>query len=171
MTEMSCFLSCGKQRSRREKMAIMMARSLNCSNEHCECVSQTAALIIFSLCNDTRCGNEQEALQLARRMRRAPVTLPSSIATHPVDTNYVRVEPVTGDDGGPILLLHGFDSSLLEWRRLIPELEKMGADAYAMDVLGWGFTGSEGVTSFGAGKVCCGGFIHTAQVSEICTIF
>lgn len=114
----------------------------------------------FSFCNDTRCGNEQEALQLARRMRRVPVTLPSSIAKHPVETNYVRVEPVTGDVGGPILLLHGFDSSLLEWRRLIPELENMGADAYAMDVLGWGFTGSEVVTSFGAGEVCRGCFMR-----------
>lgn len=36
----------------------------------------------------------------------------------------------------PIVMLHGFDSSSLEFRRLLPKLEAAGAEAYAVDVLG-----------------------------------
>lgn len=49
-------------------------------------------------------------------------------------------------------MLHGFDSSLLEFRRLLPKLEDLGAEVYAVDVLGWGFTQLAGVSSFGAGS-------------------
>lgn len=38
------------------------------------------------------------------------------------------------------MLLHGFDSSLLEFRRLIPLLREIGANAYAVDLIGWGFS-------------------------------
>ena len=86
-------------------------------------------------------------------MRRVPVAVPESISRTSVGTNYARTEVAAGDGGGeePILLLHGFDSSLLEFRRLLPQLEERGAEAYAMDVLGWGFTEISGVFSFGAG--------------------
>ena len=33
-------------------------------------------------------------------------------------------------------MLHGFDSSSLEFRRLLPKLEAGGAEVYALDVLG-----------------------------------
>lgn len=90
-------------------------------------------------------------------MQRAPVTVPNSIANGAVGTNFVRttraeagsIEDVDGED--PILMLHGFDSSLLEFRRLMPKLGELGAEAYAVDVLGWGFTQLSGVSSFGAG--------------------
>lgn len=41
-----------------------------------------------------------------------------------------------------MVLLHGFDSSALEFRRLVPLLhrELPEVDVYALDVLGWGFT-------------------------------
>jgi pimeloyl-ACP methyl ester carboxylesterase len=39
-----------------------------------------------------------------------------------------------------VVLLHGFDSSCLEWRRLAPALEAQGVGVLAVDLLGWGFT-------------------------------
>jgi len=50
----------------------------------------------------------------------------------------------------PIMLIHGFDSSCLEFRRLGPKLSAQGVDVYAVDVLGFGFTGLEGVVDFSA---------------------
>ncbi len=38
-----------------------------------------------------------------------------------------------------LVLLHGFDSSSLEYRRLLPLLGPLGLDSYAVDILGWGF--------------------------------
>ena len=39
----------------------------------------------------------------------------------------------------PIVFVHGFDSSSVEFRRLAPILERMGQEVYCIDVLGWGF--------------------------------
>lgn len=82
-------------------------------------------------------------------MRRVPVTMPESVSPNSVGTNFVSTGVEEGDE--PMLFLHGFDSSLLEFRRLLPELQADGAEAYAVDVLGWGFTDTKGVSSFGAG--------------------
>lgn len=46
------------------------------------------------------------------------------------------------------MLLHGFDSSLLEWRHSYPVLEDAGVETWAMDILGWGFSNAEGVKSY-----------------------
>lgn len=48
----------------------------------------------------------------------------------------------------PVMLLHGFDSSLLEWRYSYPLLEKAGVETWALDILGWGFSNAEGVKSY-----------------------
>ncbi len=52
-----------------------------------------------------------------------------------ISTSYVRL----GSGGTPILLLHGFDSSVMEWRRLQPLLAE-GCETWAVDLLGFGFT-------------------------------
>jgi pimeloyl-ACP methyl ester carboxylesterase len=61
------------------------------------------------------------------------------IATHlspePITTTYVH----QGSGGVPILLVHGFDSSVLEYRRLIPLLAEKN-ETWAVDLLGFGFT-------------------------------
>lgn len=44
-------------------------------------------------------------------------------------------------DPAPVLLLHGFDSSSLEFRRLLPLLER-SLEAWAVDLVGWGFSDS-----------------------------
>lgn len=41
----------------------------------------------------------------------------------------------------PVLLLHGFDSSSLEFRRLWPVLEE-SFETWAVDLVGWGFSDS-----------------------------
>ena len=38
------------------------------------------------------------------------------------------------------MLLAGFDSSCLEMRSLLPQLDSAGAEAWAVDLVGWGFT-------------------------------
>lgn len=50
----------------------------------------------------------------------------------------------------PLLLIHGFDSSCLEFRRLGPALAARGIDTYAVDLLGWGYTRLQGVSDFSA---------------------
>ena len=44
-------------------------------------------------------------------------------------------------DQAPVLLLHGFDSSSLEFRRLLPLLEEK-LETWAVDLVGWGFSDS-----------------------------
>lgn len=50
----------------------------------------------------------------------------------------------------PLLLVHGFDSSALEYRRLGPQLAALGVDCYCVDLLGWGYTQLDSVNSFSA---------------------
>jgi Alpha/beta hydrolase family len=47
----------------------------------------------------------------------------------------------------PIVLLHGFDSSAVEYRRLAPLIAQK-RDVYAPDILGWGFSDHTDVISF-----------------------
>ena len=44
------------------------------------------------------------------------------------------------DDALPIVFVPSFDSSLVEYRRLLPVLASAGVPAFAVDVVGWGFT-------------------------------
>ncbi|MEL6138099.1 MAG: alpha/beta hydrolase [Cyanobacteria bacterium J06628_6] len=73
---------------------------------------------------------ETTSQQLAQQIRWADVTLPDGI---PVRTSYA-----CQGEGTPVLLLHGFDSSLFEFRRLVPQLAPH-AQVWAMDMLGFGF--------------------------------
>lgn len=54
---------------------------------------------------------------------------------HPIKTTYTQ----TGQETPPVLLLHGFDSSLLEFRYLVPHLDDL-AQIWTVDLLGFGFT-------------------------------
>ena len=47
----------------------------------------------------------------------------------------------------PLVLLHGFDSSALEYRRLAPLLAET-RDVFVPDILGWGFSNHDAVQSF-----------------------
>jgi pimeloyl-ACP methyl ester carboxylesterase len=49
-----------------------------------------------------------------------------------------------------VILVHGFDSSCLEFRRLGSQLAARGMNTYAVDLLGWGYTQLDDVTTFSA---------------------
>ncbi|XP_022876972.1 uncharacterized protein LOC111395194 isoform X2 [Olea europaea var. sylvestris] len=82
-------------------------------------------------------------------------TLSSRIERLPVHVSFSKncimsscVKPKTSDNTDPLVLLHGFDSSCLEWRYMFPLLEEAGLETWAVDILGWGFSDLEKVRSF-----------------------
>ena len=80
--------------------------------------------------------SEETSIAIARQIQWADVALP----TGTVKTSYV-VQGEKRLGHAPLLLLHGFDSSLFEFRRLVPELVAQGGgrQVYAMDLAGFGF--------------------------------
>ncbi|KAK4766971.1 hypothetical protein SAY86_014722 [Trapa natans] len=80
------------------------------------------------------------ARRLAQRIERLPVEVGFS-------DGYIMsscVKPLTqSNEASPLVLLHSFDSSCLEWRRAHPLLENAGLEAWAVDILGWGFSDLE----------------------------
>lgn len=79
------------------------------------------------------------ARKLASRIERLPVEL--SISNTCIMSSCVK--PKIQDTTNPLVLLHGFDSSCLEWRNTLPLLEQAGFETWAIDILGWGFSNLE----------------------------
>jgi len=90
---------------------------------------------------------ESACLDMAGRLQKVELALPDMNAT--VDVSFVgpKDDKSKAKDGKgekpAIVMVHGFDSSCLEFRRLFPILEE-DFEVYAVDVLGWGFTDSKG---------------------------
>ncbi len=76
---------------------------------------------------------DSTCIALAKSLKRQSIA--TSLTKQPIATSYIQ----QGKDGIPILLLHGFDSSLLEFFRLIPLLATHN-ETWAVDLLGFGFT-------------------------------
>jgi pimeloyl-ACP methyl ester carboxylesterase len=76
---------------------------------------------------------EDTSIALAKQIEIAPIQ--TSFTSEAIKTAYVK----QGNGGIPILLLHGFDSSLFEFRRLIPLLATQ-QETWAVDLLGFGFS-------------------------------
>ncbi|MEH2458715.1 alpha/beta fold hydrolase [Nostoc sp.] len=76
---------------------------------------------------------EPTSIALARSIQTSAIATP--LTNQPVTTTYVK----QGSGGTPILLIHGFDSSVLEFRRLLPLLSGDN-ETWAVDLLGFGFT-------------------------------
>jgi pimeloyl-ACP methyl ester carboxylesterase len=76
---------------------------------------------------------ESASIALAQSIQTAAIATP--LINQPVTTTYVK----QGSGGTPILLIHGFDSSVLEFRRLLPLLSEDN-ETWAVDLLGFGFT-------------------------------
>lgn len=89
-------------------------------------------LIVTQLPADAQHLTEDTSLALARQIQFADVS--TNLTEQPIATSYV-----CAGSGKPILLIHGFDSSLFEFRRLVPQLAP-GSEVWAMDLLGFGFT-------------------------------
>jgi len=83
---------------------------------------------------------EPAAKKALASLARTMVTIPS---VGEVETAFLANEAVGATknaDLPPVVALHGFDSSCLEFRRLLPRLGAAGVPAYAVDLVGWGFT-------------------------------
>ncbi|NJK28871.1 MAG: alpha/beta hydrolase [Acaryochloris sp. SU_5_25] len=78
---------------------------------------------------------ETTSIALTQKIQRKAIATP--LQPEPILTTYVQQGQ--GGDGVPMLLLHGFDSSLLEFRRLVPKLATQ-AETWTLDLLGFGFT-------------------------------
>ncbi|KAI3933435.1 hypothetical protein MKW92_013921 [Papaver armeniacum] len=76
------------------------------------------------------------ARKLAQRIERIPVK--TSFSENSILSSCVK--PSKQNEKHPLVLLHGFDSSCLEWRYAYPLLEEAGMEAWAVDILGWGFS-------------------------------
>ena len=76
---------------------------------------------------------ESTSIAFAQSIEQISITTP--LTPQPIPTTYVR----QGKGGTPILLLHGFDSSVFEFRRLLPKLATEN-ETWAVDLLGFGFT-------------------------------
>lgn len=76
---------------------------------------------------------ESTSIALVESLQRQPIATP--LSQQPIETAYVH----QGSGGTPILLLHGFDSSVFEFRRLLPLLSA-DHETWIVDLLGFGFT-------------------------------
>ena len=76
---------------------------------------------------------ESTSVELAKNIRQALIK--TDWSDRPIATSYVH----QGQGQQPLLLLHGFDSSILEFRRFIPHLATF-RETWAIDLLGFGFT-------------------------------
>ena len=76
---------------------------------------------------------EPASITLARSLQQIPLN--TELSQQPINTTYVH----QGSGGTPFLLVHGFDSSVLEYRRLLPLLAAQN-EAWGVDLLGFGFS-------------------------------
>mmetsp|Transcript_29958 Transcript_29958/g.63113 ORF Transcript_29958/g.63113 Transcript_29958/m.63113 type:complete len:233 (-) Transcript_29958:3195-3893(-) len=96
--------------------------------------------------------SEQLCTEAASKMKRVMVPVSNDVS----DTGYVGISFIHWEATNKqqntltLLLVHGFDSSALEYRRLGPQLAALGIDVYCVDLLGWGYTQLEEVKSFSA---------------------
>ncbi len=76
---------------------------------------------------------EPTSIALAQSIKQIDITTP--LSTQPIPTTYVH----QGSGGTPLLLIHGFDSSVLEFRRILPLLA-VHHQTWAVDLFAFGFT-------------------------------
>lgn len=86
--------------------------------------------------------SEPTSIDLVRSIKQQAIVTP--LSQQAITTAYVH----RGGGSTPILLLHGFDSSVLEFRRLLPLLAAHN-ETWAVDLLGFGFTERLRGISFG----------------------
>jgi hypothetical protein len=89
---------------------------------------------------------DQEAIDMLRKLTRVDVKLPPASPLsqgNPISTALVGPGPeelaAYPPEAPVLILLHSFDSSCLEFRRLYPLISSQ-LPVYAVDLVGWGFT-------------------------------
>ena len=94
--------------------------------------------------------NDEDDIQVATstsgRIASMSISLESIISSFTGGGNSKRTSKNISKKS-PIVLLHGFDSSQLEFRRVAPLLAR-DREVYTPDILGWGFSEIEGVADF-----------------------
>jgi len=83
--------------------------------------------------HDVHLLEHPDSIALAKSIKR--IGIPTSLSNREIQTAYVQ----SGEGDAPLLLLHGFDSSLLEHRHIYPLLAAQG-ETWALDLLGFGFS-------------------------------
>jgi len=81
--------------------------------------------------------------------------------------NYLKFPVVIGGKGQPILLLHGFDSSFLEFRRIYQSL-KRNFQVIIPDLLGFGFSPRCATNEYNPSKItsCLIDILETLQITN-----
>jgi pimeloyl-ACP methyl ester carboxylesterase len=87
------------------------------------------------------------AISMMREATETYVQTPLSPA--PIDTVHVRGGAGVPGTAPAVILLHGFDSNCLEYRRLRAALADAPLVCYFVDILGWGFTAKPEGISYG----------------------
>jgi pimeloyl-ACP methyl ester carboxylesterase len=90
---------------------------------------------------------EPNSIDLASQIQRVDITTP--LVAQPIATSYV----CQGTGSVPIVFIHGFDSSLLEFRRIIPIIAAQ-QQVWAIDLLGFGFTERLADCPFSSASIC-----------------
>jgi pimeloyl-ACP methyl ester carboxylesterase len=118
------------------------------TNDHNKFTTQHSPLMFPSfLPPSVQQLTELSSIDLARQIQRVDIT--TALIDRPISTSYV----CQGTDGVPIVFLHGFDSSLLEFRRVIPIIAAQ-QQVWAIDLLGFGFTERLADCPFSAESIC-----------------
>ena len=89
---------------------------------------------------------EDTSIALAQNIQQ--VAIASPLCDQPIQTSYVW----QGSGSSPILLIHGFDSSVMEYRRLMPLLAQHHK-TWAIDLLTFGFTERPTELTFSASEI------------------
>lgn len=79
---------------------------------------------------------EPSSIQMAHAIQRQLID--TTLCLSPIQTTFTHQG--NSSEHAPMLLLHGFDSSVLEFRRLLPLLTSAQQEVWAIDLLGFGFT-------------------------------
>jgi pimeloyl-ACP methyl ester carboxylesterase len=90
-------------------------------------------MVYFNFAKNIENLTELTSIDLVQKIQSK--LLNTSLSQENINTTYIQEKGAKP----PILLLHGFDSSLLEFRRLIPLLSEK-YEVWAVDLLGFGFT-------------------------------
>lgn len=89
-----------------------------------------------------------EATSIALAQQLQQVEVETALSYLPIPTTYV----CRGQGQPPLLLLHGFDSSVFEFRRLLPHLSAF-RETWAVDLLGFGLTDRTVTMTFSPGAI------------------
>ncbi len=100
---------------------------------------------------DVQLLTEATSIAFAEKIQRKPISVTVGNRAFTVDTAFVMdygdrepdQPPQIDVSQTPIFLLHGFDSSMFEFRRLMPKLAACHP-TFAIDLLGFGFTDRRG---------------------------